>query len=160
MVWRTSEAEPSSKSSSSAMKVVGKSPTFAARRSIARHSARPCWPGSNSQTPRNAIEPVAAGGKRDPPDTQLANDIPHSTCRAMAARKGECRAPIDYTLLAVGCVMKPSKNAASCPVSVERQNMRDVLVRPHDYHAPRSRSMPRMVKMSWPLFRSAQNIFS
>ena len=46
-------------------------------------------------------------------------------------------------------------------MGVERKNMRDVLVRPYDDHAPpRSIDAPQVEDILARLFRSGQNIFS
>ena len=43
---------------------------------------------------------------------------------------------------------------------VERENVRDELVRPHDHHAAPFAVDAAHAEDVWPLLRSAQNIFS
>ena len=61
---------------------------------------------------------------------------------------------------ACGRVMKPSKKAASCSWPLSGRTCATYWSGRATTMQPDSRSMPRMLKMSLPLLRSGQNIFS
>src|SRR4029077_17556848 len=97
------------------------------------------------------LVPAKAGTQSQELDSRLRGNERgswkrHSAAAAVAARSAT--------------IMKRSKNAASCAAPSSGRTCATNWSGRTTTMQPRSRSMPRMVKMSLPLFGSAQNIFS